>query len=274
MKKILFLIFAVMFALFLSGCASNSQKSASSSNGANTVKPVERSGVIMGTDVNVRKGPGTNFDVIGTYKEGEKVQFLQVEKNGWVEVKRENGKNGWVNIYYYVDYVYGDDKYLPKQIVFEADGQTKIGREICPKSDVVVRNYWDKNAPETGKIKAEERVEVLECKRVIKPKGTTTYQGKKIYVLSPEMNTDFWYFVDGKVKHIGFNKSGYKNAEDYIPGWTRAFNETRTADDGYTVWIHIRGQAVDGWLGPNDIKKVEWHREPGSGIFLSEPRKK
>ena len=274
MKKTLFLIFAVIFAVVLSGCASNSQKSASNNNGTNTVKPVERSGVIMGTDVNVRKGPGTNFDVIGAYIEGEKVQVLQIEKKGWTEVKRENGQTGWVSNYYYADFVYGDDKYLPKQIVFEADGQTKIGREICPKNDVAVRNYWNQNAPETGKIKAEERVEVLECKRVIKPKGTTTYQGKKIYVLSPEMNTDFWYFVDGKVKRIGFNKSGYKNAEDYIPGWTRAFNETRTAEDGYTVWIHIRGQAVDGWLGPNDIKKVEWHREPGSGIFLSEPRKK
>lgn len=48
-------------------------------------------GTIFGTDVNIRSGPGTDFDKVGTYKENTKITVLaQVDK--WIYTEK-----GWVN---------------------------------------------------------------------------------------------------------------------------------------------------------------------------------
>ena len=55
---------------------------------------------ITGTDVNMRSGPGKNYDVIDVFDKGEIVTGFDNEISktaAWVKVKRSNGKVGWVS---------------------------------------------------------------------------------------------------------------------------------------------------------------------------------
>jgi formylglycine-generating enzyme required for sulfatase activity/uncharacterized protein YraI len=47
--------------------------------------------------LNVRSGPGINFDKIGEVRRGQALPYLNGLKNGWVEIQLQNGKTGWVS---------------------------------------------------------------------------------------------------------------------------------------------------------------------------------
>ena len=53
-------------------------------------------GVITGTEVRMRVGPGTHENIIGYFEKGESVEILEV-RPGWAKVKRTNGAIGWVS---------------------------------------------------------------------------------------------------------------------------------------------------------------------------------
>ena len=58
---------------------------------------LEHSKGTVNTDVlNVRSGPGTNNNKIGTTKRGDKLDILE-SSNGWHRVKLPNGQEGWVS---------------------------------------------------------------------------------------------------------------------------------------------------------------------------------
>lgn len=46
--------------------------------------------------VNIRSGPGTNYRTIGKANYGVVFKTLKRNKNGWVQIKHENGLVGWV----------------------------------------------------------------------------------------------------------------------------------------------------------------------------------
>lgn len=51
---------------------------------------------IAGTDVRIRTGPGTDYDIAGFFDENESVQII--DKIGdWYQVTRRNGYTGWVS---------------------------------------------------------------------------------------------------------------------------------------------------------------------------------
>lgn len=67
--------------------------------------PLERkadasaTGTIIGTEVRMRKGAGTNTAIIGYFEDGEKVEVLKSnvsEGRKWYEVNRQDGTQGWV----------------------------------------------------------------------------------------------------------------------------------------------------------------------------------
>ncbi len=47
------------------------------------------------TGLNLRKGPGTNFDVVGKAAHNSKVQLIKKMFNGWYYVKAEDGTEGF-----------------------------------------------------------------------------------------------------------------------------------------------------------------------------------
>jgi len=67
--------------------------------------PVDRkadaaaTGTIIGTDVRMRLGAGTNTDIEGYFEDGESVEVLKSNVAGgrkWYQVTRSNGETGWV----------------------------------------------------------------------------------------------------------------------------------------------------------------------------------
>ncbi len=48
-----------------------------------------------GKRVNIRKGPGTNFKIVGKAQEGDKYEFV-TEKDGWTKIILPTGEEGWI----------------------------------------------------------------------------------------------------------------------------------------------------------------------------------
>ena len=72
----------------------SSSSSSSSSSSQSSIK--NKIGVVNTSSLNVRKGAGTNYSVIGSVKSGQKVGILS-SKNGWYNVLLPNGSKGWVS---------------------------------------------------------------------------------------------------------------------------------------------------------------------------------
>lgn len=47
------------------------------------------------SNLNLRKGPGTNFDIVGKAAHNSKVQLIKKMFNGWYYVKAEDGTEGF-----------------------------------------------------------------------------------------------------------------------------------------------------------------------------------
>ena len=59
-----------------------------------TEKPAAKTGTITGSDVNIRKGPGTSYESVGKYQKGDKIEILET-KDGWARTDK-----GWVILDY------------------------------------------------------------------------------------------------------------------------------------------------------------------------------
>ncbi|MCH3949547.1 MAG: SH3 domain-containing protein [Acidaminococcus sp.] len=70
------------------------KQSGSDEQAAPAPKPKTR-GVITGTEVYVREGPGTNYESLDYFDKGETVQILKIAGD-WYEVRRSSGQVGWV----------------------------------------------------------------------------------------------------------------------------------------------------------------------------------
>ena len=67
-------------------------QSGTSSNVTGTA--TNQSGSITATELNIRKGPGTNYDAVGKYKKGDKVTITET-KDGWGKTDK-----GWISLKY------------------------------------------------------------------------------------------------------------------------------------------------------------------------------
>ena len=63
-----------------------------------------RWGQIAGTEVRMRSGPGTSFDILGYFTRGEIVQIVGNQDDEWYKVRRKNQDTGWVAVPYCKDY--------------------------------------------------------------------------------------------------------------------------------------------------------------------------
>ncbi|MFZ5648050.1 MAG: SH3 domain-containing protein [Bacillota bacterium] len=68
---------------------------AASRGAAERPSPVSGVAVVKGSEVNIRSGPGTNYNVLSSANRGQR--FLLVDKaNDWYKVKLDNNRSGWV----------------------------------------------------------------------------------------------------------------------------------------------------------------------------------
>ena len=54
---------------------------------------------ITASELNIRLGTGTSYDIIGVYVKGDIVQVYEISDNNWGRVKY-NGQNGWISMQY------------------------------------------------------------------------------------------------------------------------------------------------------------------------------
>lgn len=66
------------------------KKSESSTNKVTETK-VSQEGLVNTTSLNVRKGPGTNYSILGKLKNNTKVTIVAKCNNGWLKIKYNNG---------------------------------------------------------------------------------------------------------------------------------------------------------------------------------------
>ena len=52
--------------------------------------------IVTGSVVNLRRGPGTSYDILGTTRNGDMLEALS-ESNGWHYVRTANGTQGWIS---------------------------------------------------------------------------------------------------------------------------------------------------------------------------------
>ena len=44
----------------------------------------------------IRKGPGKRYSVVSVVKKGETVEWLDEEHRGWIKIKTQDGREGWI----------------------------------------------------------------------------------------------------------------------------------------------------------------------------------
>jgi|GEM_PF-1486974 len=64
-------------------------------SGDSLLSSVNRSAMVMKPGVNVRLGPGTEFSIIGRVNYGDWLKVID-DKEGWYQVRLEEGKEGWI----------------------------------------------------------------------------------------------------------------------------------------------------------------------------------
>ena len=81
----------------LSGGSTNGGNDNNSNSGSNTDSSLAgKKATITASALNVRSGPSTGYNVIGTTYQGNTVEII-TSSNGWHKVKLSNGKVGWVS---------------------------------------------------------------------------------------------------------------------------------------------------------------------------------
>lgn len=65
-----------------------------------TPLPQVASGIVLIESLNIRSGPGINFDIVGTMKQGDKFYILADQKNNeaqqWLQIALDDNSFGWV----------------------------------------------------------------------------------------------------------------------------------------------------------------------------------
>ncbi|MDU6115069.1 MAG: SH3 domain-containing protein, partial [Paeniclostridium sordellii] len=81
----------------LSGESANGGNNNNSNSGSNTDNSLTgKKATITASALNVRSGPSTGYNIIGTTYQGNTVEII-TSSNGWHKVKLSNGQVGWIS---------------------------------------------------------------------------------------------------------------------------------------------------------------------------------
>lgn len=91
----------------------------------------KRGGIIIGTDVFMRSGPGKQYKSVGVFKKGEAVEIIE-EQQDWFKIQTVNSDNTvWVFKRYCAEY-FGDKSMPDKIILHQAiDGEAMVDILKC-----------------------------------------------------------------------------------------------------------------------------------------------
>lgn len=200
LKKTKFKILALIIILFIIFCGVNLaliNSYAPSSLNKEAILITSKTGKVITTNLDIRSGASTSYDIIGEYKKGDEVKIVGETKDNWYKVKYED-TYGYIskdNVAASLDgFLFVGDSYTAfmKDII---NANTK-NHYIVAKSGVVP-SYWLDNfnqMPSNSKvkgvtillgvngIKAYKYDETLKDMKVLLNKLASKYPDKKIYV--------------------------------------------------------------------------------------------
>lgn len=159
----------------------------SDSTTENPEKPpvsVNKQGIVkVNSTLNMRSGPGSNYNVIGTLRNNDKVEIIK-EVNGWYEIKF-NGKSGYVSSQYVsmVEEGSNEEKPVEPPVSVNKQGIVKVN------STLNMRSGPGSNYDVIGTLRNNDKVEIL--KEVdgwyaIKFNGKTGYASKSYITIVNE----------------------------------------------------------------------------------------
>lgn len=123
---------------------------------------------VTNNDVNIRKGPGTNYTTIGQADKGDKLTITKIAVNGsrtW-----GGGEDGWICLEYtnYEDMINGTQPEEPEEKPEETPEETTpaVMGTVKVSSSLTIRKGPGTGYASAGSLKNKTRVEILEQKVV------------------------------------------------------------------------------------------------------------
>jgi len=116
---------------------------------AETIEKNEKSGIITGNNINVRKGAGLSYEVVAQLDKGEKIAVAET-LDGWYRIRTDKGISGWVSSMYVS--VNTTCETVDQTSVEVSRGGESLGEQIVDyaKSLLGVRYVYGGTSPETG----------------------------------------------------------------------------------------------------------------------------
>ena len=151
----------------------------SDSTTENPEKPpvsVNKQGIVkVNSTLNMRSGPGSNYNVIGTLRNNDKVEIIK-EVNGWYEIKF-NGKSGYVSSQYVsmVEEGSNEEKPIEPPVSVNKQGIVKVN------STLNMRSGPGSNYGVIGTLHNNDKVEII---REVSGWYEIKFNGKSGYVSS------------------------------------------------------------------------------------------
>lgn len=119
-----------------------------------------RYGTVTADELNIRSGPGTQYDSVGSLSNGDDVTILFRVKKG--DTTWGNIKQGWISMDY-VDLDDEDEDDDTQDSNIDSDGNTKVVfRGVVTADDLNIRRSPDSDSTKVGSYSYGDRVEILE----------------------------------------------------------------------------------------------------------------
>ena len=192
----------------------SSSSSSSSSSSQSSIK--NKIGVVNTSSLNVRKGAGTNYSVIGSVKSGQKVGILS-SKNGWYNVLLPNGSKGWVSGKY-LNLIDGD----PNSVVQKPSASSSIAKKAVDlaKKQIGKPYEWGAEGPNSFDCSGLTYY-VYKQNGVTLPRSSTSQAtaGKSVSKSSLKEGDLVFFNTNGKgISHVGIYIGDGKMVHSTKPG--------------------------------------------------------
>lgn len=226
---------------------------------ANTKNVKGQQTVIAGTNVNIRKGPSTSEQVVGTAQQGEAVVVTKKINNDWVAIKTVDGKEGYISS----QFLANNNKEVQKETKKEKVQTAKIYG-----TNINIRKGPSTSEEVIATVQQDDVVTVL--KNVNKDWASVrTGDGKEGYIASqflnpPDVNKELPKKEEvstAKIYGTNINVRSEPTINASIVGSLQQDNTVTITKRINKDWVAIRtSDGVDGYissqfLNPPDPKK-------------------
>jgi uncharacterized protein YraI len=212
------------------------------------------------SSLNVRSGPGNNYDVIGKLTNGQKVSVSNIE-NDWASIYY-NGSTAYVSSKYLEPLATGNEIYQEELVASAADNSNDITPEENTETNINIETEEAKNIPDP-----------VQRTEPVKEKNTE----KKVVDPKPEKQTPVTPPTPTTPKGPGYVTESYPNGNKYA-GMVNASGEKH--GQGTYSWANgdrykgnwINGQATgkgtyysrEGWRFEGEFLNLKFN---GNGVY-------